>query len=113
MTDEVIFTYERLNHIEMKRPNLFDNIKHILPDLIYVPDYIYKDWNNRKNTVVMIKRINAKEKLNVVIKIAVQNDLKHTKNSIITIMKIGEKTFNKIRKNKIKNLLFENIDKNE
>ena len=113
ITDEVIFTYERVKHVETKRMHLFEEIEDILPEIIYNPDYVYKDWNGRENTVVLIKTLNANSKLNVVLKIAFANDEKHTKNSIITMMKIGEKTFNKIAKNKGTNLLFEKLDNNE
>ena len=104
--DEVIFTYERMNHVETKRVQLFNEVKSILPDVLYDPDYIYKDWNNRDNTLVLIKTIDEKLNLNVVLKIAILNDEKHTKNSIITMIKIGNKTFNKIKRNKKNNLLF-------
>ena len=107
ITNEVIFTYERMNHVETKRVQLFNEVKDILPNVLYNPDYIYKDWNNRDNTLVLIKTMDEKLNLNVVLKIAILNDEKHTKNSIITMIKIGNKTFNKIKRNKKANLLFE------
>lgn len=110
ITDEVIFTYERINHVETKRVQLFNQIKEYLPNILYDPDYIYKDWNNRDNTLVLIKSLDEDSKLNVVLKIAVLNDEKHTKNSIITMIKIGNKTFNKIKRNKKENLLFKKLD---
>lgn len=79
VTDEVIFTYERMNHVENKRIKLLGEVKHILPDILYNPDYIYKDWNNRDNTLVLIKSLDEKSNLNVVLKIAILNDEKHTK----------------------------------
>ena len=45
MTDEVIFTYERIEHVGEKRVQLFNEVRNILPSVIYNPDYIYKDWN--------------------------------------------------------------------
>lgn len=111
--DEVIFTYERMNHVETKRVQLFNQVKEHLPNILYNPDYIYKDWNNRDNTLVLIKSLDEKSNLNVVLKIAVLNDEKHTKNSIITMIKIGNKTFNKIKRNKKENLLFEKLDNYE
>lgn len=113
ITDEVIFTYERMNHVETKRVQLFNQVKEHLPNILYNPDYIYKDWNNRDNTLVLIKSLDEKSNLNVVLKIAVLNDEKHTKNSIITMIKIGNKTFNKIKRNKKENLLFEKLDNYE
>lgn len=111
ITDQVIITYERLNHIENKRQQLFNEVKNVLADVIYNPDYIFKDWNNRLNTVVLIKRIDIELNINVVLKIAIPNDKKHKKNSIITMIKIGDKTFNKIIRNKKENLIYEKIDK--
>ena len=113
ITDEVIFTYERLNHVKSKRFYLFNEVKEFLPNVLYNPDYIYKDWNNRNNTLVLIKSLNKKLNLNIVLKIAIQNDEKHTKNSIITMIKIGNKTLNKIKRNKKENLLFKKLDNHE
>lgn len=113
ITEDVIFTFERMNHVKSKRLQLYEEIKEILPKAIYEPDYIYKDWNNRKDTFIFIKNIDKNLKLNIVVKIAVANDEKHSKNSIITIIKIGEKTFKKIYRNKIKNLLPKRLDKKE
>lgn len=113
ITDEVIFTFERMVHVEDRRLQLYKEVKEILPIAVYDPDYIYKDWNNREDTLVLIKNIDKKSKLDIVIKIAVKNDEKHSKNSIMTMIKIGEKTFRKIYKNKRINLLYEKLDKNE
>ncbi len=114
ITDEVIFTYERVNHVEAKRFKLFDEVRNFLPEVLFNPDRIYKDWNNRDNTIVIIKKMDENAKLNVVVKIALENDEKHPKNSIITMMKIGEKTFKKIDNNKKNNLLYDKkLDKNE
>lgn len=107
ITDEVIFTFERIEHVKDRRLKLYEGVKEILPVAVSEPDYIYRDWNNRDDTLVLIKSIDKKSKLNIVIKIAIKNDEKHPKNSIITMIKIGEKTFRKIYKNKINNLLFE------
>lgn len=113
ITDDVIFTYERFNHVESKRIQLFHEVKNMLPDVLYSPDYIYMDWNNRKDTIVLIKALNNNSNLNVVLKIAILNDEKHTKNSIITMIKIGNKTLRKIMRNKKDNLLFQKLDKHE
>jgi len=113
ITDEVIFTYERRIHVETKRIKLFEEVKDVLADVVYAPDYIYTDWNNRDDTLILIKSLGETVKLNVVLKIALANDEKHTKNSIITMIKIGQKSFNKIQKNKRENLLYERIDKKE
>ena len=56
---------------------------------------------------IFIKSINISSKICIIIKIAKLNDEKHTKNSIITMIKIGKKTFKKIYKNKSPNLLYE------
>lgn len=113
ITDQVIFTFERLQHVEDRRRNVYYEVKEYLPIAIYEPEYIYKDWNNRENTIVVIKNIKENLKICIIIKIAELNDEKHNKNSIITIIKIGEKTFRKIYKNKKQYLLYEKVDKNE
>ncbi len=113
ITNEVVFTLERIEHVKEKRYQFYKEVKEILPTAIYNPDYIYQDWNNRDDTLVFIKNIDKNEKINIVIKIAVKYDKKHPKNSIMTIIKIGEKTFRKIYKNKNQYLLFKKLDKNE
>ena len=107
ITDEVVFTFERKEHVKSKRLQLYEEIKEILPLAIYKPDCIYKDWNNRDDTLVFIKAIDNNNSLDIVIKIAITNDEKHPKNSIITMIKIGEKIYNKIKRNKSANLIFE------
>lgn len=91
ITEDVIFTFERVNHVETKRLKLFDEVRNIIPEALYNPDRIYKDWNNRKNTFVIIKSLDEESKLNIILRIAIENDEKHPKNSIITMIKIGKK----------------------
>lgn len=110
ITEEVIFTFERVNHVEAKRLKLFDEVRNIIPEALYNPDRIYKDWNNRKNTFIIIKKLDMESKLNIILRIAVENDEKHPKNSIITMIKIGQKTFKKIDNNKKDNLLYKKSD---
>lgn len=57
VTEDVIFTYERVNHVETRRAKLYEEMKNFLPEAIYNPDRIYRDWNNRDNTLVLIKNI--------------------------------------------------------
>lgn len=106
ITEDVIFTFERINHVEGKRLKLFDEVRNIIPEALYNPDRIYKDWNNRKNTFIIIKSLDTESKLNIILRIAIENDEKHPKNSIITMIKIGTKTFKKIDNNKKDNLLY-------
>ena len=113
VTDDVIFTFERIEHVKSKRILLYDEVKNILPIAIYSPDYIYKDWNNRDNTYIFIKDLYKNTKMNIAIKMSEENDNKHPKNSIITVIKIGEKTFNKIYRNKMEKILFQKLDKIE
>lgn len=111
ITEDVIFTFERVNHVETKRLKLFDEVRNIIPEALYNPDRIYKDWNNRKNTFVIIKSLDEESKLNIILRIAIENDEKHHKNSIITMIKIGKKTFKKIDNNKKDNLLYKKENK--
>ncbi len=69
--------------------------------------------NYGDNTLVLIKSLDENLNLNIVLKIAILNDEKHTKNSIITMIKIGNKTFKKITRNKKGNLLFKKLDNYE
>lgn len=98
--EKVIITVERIKHIQEKRKNLFYNVRKILPEALFSPNYIYKDWNNREDTYILIKKITETSYLNIVVKVGNPNDNRHSKNSIITMIEIGEKTLKKIINNK-------------
>lgn len=98
-TDDIILTVERLNHILDEHKEDFENFFKYINIIIESPDYILEDSKN-KNTAMVIRHI-EETNINVIVRLAVMNDLKHTKNSIITMYRIRDKNLLKlIKKNK-------------
>ncbi len=99
VTDEIIITAERIGHILEEHQEDFEKYFNYIKIVIDKPDYILKDCKN-KNTAMVIKHI-EQTNINVIIRLAVGNDIKHTKNSIITLYRIRDKNLAKLlKKNK-------------
>lgn len=113
ITNKVILTGERLHeHILMKHKDEYEQLKYYIKDIIENPDIIIDD-NRNKNTIILLKRIKNINKIGrIVIKIAIEQDKRHSKNSIITLMKLNDRTWEQTIKNRGK-IIFKNIDKNE
>ncbi len=101
ITDEVVLTNERLNnHILNKHRKDYEVLKPYLKDIIEEPDIILND-NKNENTIILLKKLEALGKEGrVVIKLAVLEDKKHPKNSIITLMKLNNRTWKQTIKNR-------------
>ena len=89
VTDEVIITNERIEHIIKRRgKDFYDRYGKYFADIIKNPDYIFKD---KKNTALVCKKFIEDDKyVNIVLRIVVSEDDPEYKNSIITA--IGEST---------------------
>lgn len=113
ITDEVIITDERLyEHILLYHEKEYKQLKPYIKDIINNPDYIIED-NRHTDTMIYLKYINTIEKNGrLVIKLALEKNNEHSKNSIITLMRLNERTWNQTVKNRGK-IIWENIDKNE
>lgn len=96
ITDEVIITFERIEHILEEHKEDFEKFFNYIQTVIEQPDYILKDCKN-ENTAMVIKHI-EETNINVIIRLAVGNDEKHTKNSIITMYRIRDKNLAKLMK---------------
>ena len=109
ITSEVILTDERLNeHILIKHFDEYMELKPYLKNIIESPDLILSD-NRNEDTIILLKRINEIEKNGrVVIKIAIEEDKEHPKNSILTLMKLNERTWKQTIKNR-GNIIFKNF----
>ena len=97
ITDEVILTNERYLHIiEGHKED-----SNILSQIIIEPNYILEDYKN-KYTVMVIKKVENNNNINVIIRLAIGEDLIHNKNSIMTMYRIREKNLKKLmQKNKV------------
>ena len=90
MTDEVIITDERINHIKERHPGDYERFCSYLPHIISDPDYIIAD--KRPNTAIVLKEISENnEKFRVALRLVTSNDNPDYKNSILTFLKIREK----------------------
>ena len=99
MTDEVVITDERIEHIKEHHPNDYERFSDYLPLIISEPDYILEDV--RPNTAVILKEIvEQEERFRLALRLVTPLDNPDYKNSIITFMKIRQKEWNRLIKNK-------------
>lgn len=101
VTDEVIITDERIAHIEERHPGDYERYQQYISDIILNPDYIIKD--DRPLTAMVLKEfvdINTSKYFRLALKILTTKDETGLKNSVITFMKIREKEYKRLVKNK-------------
>lgn len=99
-TTEVVLTDERKHHIMEHHPNDFELFDQNCEEIIKNPHIVLKDEKNT-NTVFMIRHIEDTN-VNVVVKIATQDDQQHPKNSVMTSYRIRDKNLKKLeKKNKV------------
>ena len=100
VTDEVIITDVQIQHIRNRHPNDFERFQTYLADIIQAPDYIIKA--NKPYTALVLKEIAGEndEVFKTVLRLATSMDNKEYKNSIITFMKIDDKEWNRLLRNK-------------
>lgn len=97
--DEVIITDERIAHIRERHPDDLERYCGYISDIVASPDLIIEA--NREHTAVLLKEFVEKdEKFKLVLRIAVKNDPKGYKNSVISFWRVGETTWRKTLKNK-------------
>ena len=99
ITDEVVLTNERLKHILDNHKKDFELYFNNAKEIIEQPDYILEDIKNI-NTVMFIKHIQDTN-INIIVRLAVENDDKHPKNSIMTFYRLRNSNLRKmVNKNK-------------
>jgi hypothetical protein len=100
LTDEVILTSERFKHIIERHKDDFELYFKNIKDVLEKPDIILEDLKN-ENTAMMIKHI-EETNLNIIIKLVIEQDEVHTKNSIMTFYRVRDKNVRRLKeKNKI------------
>ena len=115
ITKTVILTYERLNnHILKYHENEYNQVKKYIKDIIEKPDIILEEYK-RKDTMIFLKHIKQiDKKVRIVIKLATNKEERvYNKNSIITIMRQRDKSWEQTIKNKGKIIYLKKIDKSE
>lgn len=99
ITDEVVITDERIQHIKERHPNDYERFRSYMADIILEPDYIIKA--NKPNTATILKEITDNgQKFQLVLRIITPEDNPKFKNSVITFLNINERTWNKYLRNK-------------
>ena len=98
-TDEVIITEKQIEHIKERHPNDYERFGRYFKDIVETPDYIIEA--NKPYTALILKEIKTEnEQFKAVLRIITSNDNSEFKNSIITFMKIDDKEWSRILKNK-------------
>lgn len=99
VTDEVIITGNQIQHIKDRHPNDYERFASYFEEIIREPDYIIEA--NKPNTALVLKKIKIEnEVFKTVLRLATSKDNPQYKNSIITFMKIDEKEWNRLLRNK-------------
>ncbi len=99
VTDEVIITDERIQHIKDHHPKDFERYYNYLKEIVTKPKYIIEA--NKPNSALILKSFSeGKEKFKTVLRIITSTDNIEFKNSIITFMKINEKEWKRLINNK-------------
>lgn len=98
-TDDVIITNERIQHIKDRHPNDYERFYQYMSEIISNPEYIIEA--NKPNTALLLKSFSdGDEQFKTILRLVTSSDDVNYKNSIITFMKINEKEWNRLIKNK-------------
>lgn len=99
VTDEVIITDERINHIKERHPYDYERYYFYLKEVIEKPDYIL--CGNKPNSALILKEfLEGKEQFKTILRLITPSDDSSFKNSIITFMKINNKEWERLLRNK-------------
>lgn len=99
ITEDVIITDERIGHIKERHPNDFELYCQFIKSTVEHPDYIIEA--NKEKTAVVLKSFNTdNHNFKIVIRLSTSTDNPKYKNSVITFMRIDEKDYKRLIKNK-------------
>lgn len=99
ITDDVIITDERVQHIKERHPNDFETYCEYMREIITFPEYIIQA--NKPNTALILRSFQSGEiPFKTVLRLATSNDNPEYQNSIITFMKINNAEWNRLLRNK-------------
>lgn len=100
LTDEIIVTDERIDHIKMRHPEDYDLFEAYGIIALETPDIILKD-EKHQGTVFFIKSIEDTN-LNVVVRLVLSGENIEYKNSVMTFYRIRNRNLIKLeQKNKV------------
>lgn len=99
VTDEVVITDERIQHIKERHPGDYERYVGYIAQIVEAPDYILEA--NKPNTGVVLKEIKSNgEKFKVVLRLKIESDPTDYRNSVLSFWHIGDTTWKKNIKNK-------------
>lgn len=99
VTDDVIITENQIKHIQDRHPNDYERFSIYFGEIVANPDFIIR--GNKPNTALILKEIEIENELfKTVLRLVTSNDDPNYKNSIITFMKIDEKEWKRLLRNK-------------
>lgn len=112
LTNEVIITDNRIEHIiERRGREFYDKYHNLFDEILKDPDYIFKDRS--PNTAIVSKRfLDDGKYVNIILKLTVEGDNSDYKNSIITAIGENDKRFNQRLRNNTP-IYTKKIDKRE
>lgn len=98
VTDEVIITSERIEHIQMRHGGDYEEYGTYFTEILQRPDYILE---NRRNTAEVLKEIlhNGK-KCKLILRLQTSSDPKGFKNAIITFLHIRDSEWRRLLRSK-------------
>ena len=95
ITEDVILTYERKEHIMSRHKEVYDEIFDNICEILYSPDYVLEDDKNSE-TLLIIKALKVNnDNLIVVLKLNTNCDNSNKYNSILTVWKIRDRNLKK------------------
>lgn len=99
VTDEVIITDERIQHIKNRHPNDYERYFKYMKEIVEKPEYIIEA--NKPNSALILKSFEEEGiPFKTILRLVASSDNIEFKNSIITFMKINEKEWERLIKNK-------------
>lgn len=100
LADEVVITDKQIEHIKERHPNDFERYERYFKEIVEHPDYIIE--SPKPKTALVLKEIisDDNEVFKMVVRLVASGDNPEYKNSIITFMKIDDKEWNRLLRNK-------------
>lgn len=101
VTDEVILTSERVEHIRQRHPDDYDRYRQYLQEVITAPDYIIRD--RRPATAILLKELQLiadAPRVCLALRLVTPEDCQDRKNSVITFWKVKKKEYNRLIRNR-------------
>ncbi|MCI6653292.1 MAG: hypothetical protein MSH11_07785 [Ruminococcus sp.] len=102
ITDEVIITEERITHIKERHPNDYEKYYNYMTQIVENPEYIV-EANKPKSALILKSFTEGEEVFKTVLRLHTSTDNQKNinyKNSIITFMRINDKEWERLLRNK-------------